>query len=186
MSLSWIQKKCIVERLLFPPSSLHETLKPEGFWASNWYDGGTRFENIPDTIKGLDGFLSFCESCATKVAKESEKVPRLVENKDDVSIKWMGKSLRCGDGVMIPPNSVELPGKQAFGNANKHLEEQAVEVDNNIQTEYYRKNKKNIGGERGQEKNQCSPFQIGQIVETRKTKSISLKIRLFYRPGEFS
>ena len=105
-----------------------------------------------------------------------------MENKDDASIKCMGKSLRCGDGVMIPPNSVDLPGKQALVNANNHLEEQAV--DNNIQTEWYRK--KNIGGERGQEKNLCSPLQIGQIVEIRKTKSLSLKIRLFYRPGEFS
>ena len=95
----------------------------------------------------------------------------------------MGKLLRLGDGVMIPSNSVKLPGKKSVEKADRLLEVAEQMVDNNIYTERYRKKPP---GE-AQIKAQCNPLQIGQIPEIKlKTKTILLKIRLFYRPGESS
>ena len=95
----------------------------------------------------------------------------------------MGKLLRLGDGVMIPSNSVKLPGKKSVEKADRLLEVAEQMVDNNIYTERYRKKPP---GE-AQIKAQCNPLQIGQILEIKeKTKTILLKIRLFYRPGESS
>ena len=83
---------------------------------------------------------------------------------------------------MVPSNSVKLPGKKAVEKADRLWEVAEQIVDNNIYTEHYRK--KNLG-EQGQTKVQFNPLQIGQILEIKeKTKSISMKIRLFYRPGD--
>ena len=190
VALTQIWMKCSVERRLDSSPPLHKTLKPEEFWASHWYVGGNRIETIPAPIKILqdqDVFLSFCEACARKNAIVEEKKPKIKRNNEGkiTGVRWKGKILRPGDGVMVPSNSVELPGKKAFGMAYKLWEEEEHTVDNSIYTEAYRK--KNTG-ERGQTKAQCKPLQICQIVEIKekKTKIISLRIRLFYRPGNFS
>ena len=128
-----------------------------------------------------DAFLSYCEASARKAAKEA--VAKVVRNKKGKmpSIKWIGKILRHGDGVMIPSNSVMLPGKKAGEEADRFSEVAEQIEDLNIHTEH--------PGEQGQTRIQCNPLQIGQILEIKdktKTKSISLKIRLFYRPGDSS
>ena len=188
VALAQIWEKCTVERRLVSSSSLHETMMEPGvFWAWHWHDGGTRLEELQAPIKILekqDEFLSFCEACARKTAKDAERKPEVVRNEKNkvVGIRWKGKTLRCGDGVMIPSNTVKLQGKLSERKANNRLlglEEQIKDIDNNIYTEHYRKKEEQI-------KSQSSPLQIGQILEIKKkTKSISLKIRLFYRPGDY-
>ena len=186
VSLSQIWEKCTVVRRLGTSSSLHETmLEPDVFWAWHWHDGGTRLEELEAPIKILqeqDDFLSFCEACARKTAKDAEKKPEVVRDQKNkiVGIRWKGKILGCGDGVMIPSNTVKLRGKLHERKANRllELEEQTKDIYNDIYTEHYRKKEEQI-------KSQSRPLQIGQILEIKKkTKSISLKIRRFYRPGD--
>ena len=161
------------------------TASPDVFWAWHWHDGGTRLEELQAPIKILeeqDDFLSFCEACARKTAKDAEKKPEVVRDQKNkiVGIRWKGKILGCGDGVMIPSNTVKLRGKLPERKANRllELEEQTKDIYNDIYTEYYRKKEEQI-------KSQSRPLQIGQILGIKKkTKSISLKIRRFYRPGD--
>ena len=187
VALTQIWTKCTVERRLGSSSPVHETVEPGDFWASHWYDGGSRFEKMQPPVRILkkqDAFLSYCESCARKTAKEVEGKSKVVRNKNGkiTGIRWMGNILRHGDGVMIPSNSVKLPRKKAVEKADRLWEVEEGMVDNTIFTEAYRKNK-------GQTKAKCNPLQIAQILEIKektKTKSISMKIRLFYRPGDSS
>ena len=171
VALTQTWRKCKVERRLFSSSSLHEQVKPGDFWVRYWHDGA-RWEHIQPTTIEQNDFLPFCEVCSRKIAKKPEVVRSEIGTQE---ILWKGKKLCRGDGVLIPPNSVQLPGKHAVENANR-----LQEVDNDICTEYYRKTHL---GEQGQTKAPCSPLQIGQIVEVKmKTNSITLKI--FYRPGD--
>ena len=182
--LNQIRTKCTVERRLDSTSSVPETVKSEGFWASHWHDGGKRFEKIQTPIMDLkdqDNVLTFCEVCLRRTAKEGEEKPELIRKtkKSNIQgIKWKKTDLKRDDGVMIPSNSVELPGKVK---PDRLCEMEEQKVDNDLYTEHYRKKK-------GQIKPQCNPLQIGQILEIKEenTKSISLKIRLFYRPGDSS
>ena len=176
--LTQIWDKCTVERRLDSSSPVHEIVEPGDFWALHWYDGGNRFKKMQAPVRILK--KQDCEVCARKTAKEVERKSKVVRNNGKITgIRWMGKILCHGDGVMIPSNSVKLPGKKAGEKADR-----LSEVDNNIHTEHYRKK---TPGEQGQTKAKCNPLQIGQILEIKeKTKSISMKIRLFYRPGDSS
>ena len=178
VALTQIWTKCTVERRLDSSSPVHEIVEPGDFWALHWYDGGNRFKKMQAPVRILK--KQDCEVCARKTAKEVERKSKVVRNNGKITgIRWMGKILCHGDGVMIPSNSVKLPGKKAGEKADR-----LSEVDNNIHTEHYRKK---TPGEQGQTKAKCNPLQIGQILEIKeKTKSISMKIRLFYRPGDSS
>ena len=175
VSLTQIWEKCKVETRL-GSSSVDDTAKTGDFWAWHWHDGETRFEALQEPLEipnEQEEFISFCEVCARRTAREAEKKPEVVKNKNKIQgVKWRGRMLRVGDGVMIPSNTL---GK-ATGLCE--VEEEAVEeqpVEQEIYTEHYRK--KNPG-EQAQTKH---PLHVGQIVEIKKKM---LKIRKFYRPGE--
>ena len=180
VALAKIWDRCTVERRIVPQ---HEELGAN-FWVWHWHDGDTRFEEREPPVR-IDKDLSFCEVCDRRAAKEAWKKPKLL--KDRKTIRWRGQTLRPGDGVLLPRGTIDLPGSSVDNSeiANK-LPEVKDRVDNDIYTEHYRK--KN-SGEQNYKQPQLKPLQVGQIqeiTEKKKTKSIMLKVRLFYRLGECS